>query len=115
MGVGQNSVAAATAVLGYDLATGQIWQQSSVDRALTKFGMAGSAAALDTKVSLYVDTTYIGEFYNSATGAVLIDQHGIPLDMNFVPAGAQIHIYVTDAPGTNPINIVLCWDEVEED
>lgn len=108
------SIAAASAGLNVDLFAGTIFQQSSVDRALTKIGVAGSAAALDTKVTLYVDTTYIGEFYNTATGAVLIDSAGIQLDYNFVPAGAQLHLYVTDAAATNPINVVLCWDEVEE-
>lgn len=111
MGVGQFSVAAATAVVGYDLASGQIWQQQAKNRALTGFAIKGSAAALDTKVDLFIDTVKIGEFYNTGTSMPNMDDV-IPLDMNFVPAGAQIHIYVTDAPGTNPINGILTWREM---
>lgn len=114
MGVGQNSVAAATAVVGYDLAGGTQWQQQSVDRALTGFALCGSAAAADTKISLYVDTVKIGEFYLITTGVPTMD-HLIPLDNNFVPAGAQIHVYVDDAPATNPVNVLLTWDEIEEE
>jgi hypothetical protein len=115
MGIGQNSVAAATAVVGYDLATGQMWQQSSVDRALTGFGMRGSAASGDTKVSIYVDTVKVAEFYNAyiATATIPNQDDIVSLDGNFVPSGGMIHIYVDDAPATNPINIILTWDEVE--
>lgn len=111
MGVGQFSVAAATAVVGQDLAKDTIWQQQAKNRALTGFGLKGSGAALDTKVSLFVDTVKIGEFYNTGAGMANMDDM-IPLDMNFVPAGAQIHIYVDDAPVTNPINGILTWREI---
>lgn len=114
MGVGQFSTAAATAALGYDLASGQIWQTSSNDRALNGFALKGSAAANDTKVDLYVDTVKIGEFYNTSTGFPNMDDV-IPLDGNFIPSGAQIHIYVTDAPATNPINGILVIEEVDMD
>ena len=114
MGVGQNSVAAATAVVGYDLSTNQIWQQSSTDRAITGFALKGSAAANDTKVSLYVDTVKIGEFYNTSTGFPNMDDL-IDIDDAYVPAGAQIHIYVDDAASTNPINLILTWDEVGDE
>lgn len=113
MGTGQNSVAAATAVVGYDLATGTIWQQSSVDRALTGFALKGSAAGGDTKVSVYIDTVKVAEAYNVTTGFPNNDDL-IQLDSNYVPAGAMIHIYVDDAPATNPINLIISWDEVED-
>ncbi len=114
MGVGQFSVAAATAVVGYDLATGTIWQQSSVDRALTGFGLKGSTAGADTKISLYIDTVKVGEFYNTTTGFPNKDDVQ-EMDSNFVPAGAQIHIYVDDAPATNAINGIITWDEVDDE
>lgn len=113
MGVGQNSVAAATAVLGYDLTTNQIWKTSSLDRALTGIALKGSAAANDTKVDVYVDSVKVGEFYNTSTGFPNMDDV-IPMDMNFVPAGANLSIIVTDAPSTNPINVIVTWEEVEE-
>lgn len=111
MGVGQTSVAAATAVVGYDLANGTQWQSQSTDRALTGFAIKGSAAANDTKVSLYVDTFKVGEFYNTNTGFPNQDDV-VELDMNYVPAGAQIHVYVDDAAATNPINILITWEQV---
>ncbi len=111
MGVGQASVPAATAVIGYDLATGQIWQQNAGgDRALTGFGVKGSAAAGDTKVSLFIDTVKIGEFFNVSTGFPNRDDT-VSIDA-YCPAGSQIHIYVDDAPATNPINTLLTWDDM---
>ena len=111
MGVGQFSIAAATAALGYDLANGQIWQNSSSDRAVMGFALKGSAAANDTKVDFYVDTVKIGEFYNTSTGFPNMDDV-VPLDGNYVPAGAQIHIYVTDAAATNPINGIVVFEDL---
>lgn len=108
MGVGQFSVAAATAVVGYDLAKDQIWQRSAIARALMGFGLKGSAAANDSKVSLYIDTVKIAEFYNTDTGFPNMD-NVIPLDGNYVPPGCDIHIYVDDAPATNPINGIIVW------
>lgn len=112
MGIGQNSVAAATAILGYDLARDQLWKTSSRNRALTGFGMRGSGAAADTKISIYVDSVKVGEAYNDTTGFPNMDSL-IPLDDNFVPAGANISIIVDDAPVTNPINIMLTWDDLD--
>lgn len=112
MGMGQTSVAAATAALGYDLATGQLWSVSGNDRVLTGFAITGSAAAGDTKVSLYVDQIKVGEFYNTTTGFPTRD-HFYMLDAG-VPAGSKISVIVDDAAATNPINIVLQWDDIEE-
>lgn len=111
MGVGQNSVAAATAVVGYDLAKDTIWQRSAQSRALNGFGIKGSAAANDTKISLYIDVVKIGEFYNTDTGFPNMDNL-IPLSGNYCPSGADIHVYVDDAPATNPVNIMISWQEL---
>lgn len=111
MGVGQTSVAAATAVVGYDLANGTNWQNQSKHRALTGFAIKGSAAAGDTKVDLLIDTVKVGEFYNISTGFPNMDDL-IPMDNLFIPAGAQVHVLVTDAPATNPINIMFVWEDV---
>lgn len=111
MGVGQASVAAATAIVNYDLASGTAWQNQSKDRALTGFGLMGSAAAGDTKVDLFIDTVKVGEYYNINTGFPNNDSL-IELDMLYVPAGAQIHVLVTDAPATNPINVMITWEDV---
>lgn len=110
MGMGQFSVAAATAALGYDCTTGQIWAVAGNNRVLTGFALTGSAAAGDAKVALYVDQVLIGEFYNTTTGFPTRD-HFYGLN-NFVPAGSKISIIVTDAAGTNPLNGVLQWSDV---
>lgn len=108
MGVGQVSVAAATAVVGYDLARDTTWQSSGRRRALSGLGLCGSAAGGDTKISLYIDTVRVGEFYNITTGLPTND-HIIVLDNYFVPPFATIHAIVDDAPATNPINLTLKW------
>jgi hypothetical protein len=109
MGIGVNSVAAATAVVGYDLASATIWQQTSSPRVLTGISLTGSAAAGDTKVDLFVDQVKIAEFFNSKTGFPNRDDVK-GLSGNYVPPGAQLHIFVTDAPATNPINVELLWE-----
>ena len=111
MGMGQASVAAATAILGYDLTTGNVWAIAGNDRALTGFAITGSAAAGDTKVAVYVDQVLVGEFYNTTTGFPTRD-HFYALDA-YVPSGSKISCIVTDAAATNPINIVLTWDDME--
>lgn len=110
MGLGQVSVAAASAVVGYDLTSGQLWAVQGRNRALTGFAMTGSAAAGDTKVSLYVDQVLVGEFYNTTTGFPTKD-HFYNLNA-FVPAGSKISIIVTDAANTNPINVVVQWTDL---
>ena len=104
--IGQVSVPYGTAIVGYDLFKDTIWQQAPYPRILSGVGCAGSAAALDAKISVYVGTVKVGEFYNSATGAVLVNQHMFAMSSE-IPAGDLIHAYVDDAPATNPLNVVV--------
>ena len=104
--IGQVSVAFGTATVGYDLFKDTIWQQAPYPRILSGVGCAGSAAALDTKVSIYVGTVKVGEFYNSAAGAVLVNQHMFAMNEE-VAAGDLIHAYVDDAAPANNINMVV--------
>jgi hypothetical protein len=104
--IGQVSVAAATAVVGYDLFRDQTWRVSARSRRLRGLAVAGSAAAGDTAVDLYVDQHWVGRFYNLATGWPTMD-HMVPLKGNYVPPGATVACIVADAPLTNPINIIL--------
>ena len=104
--IGQVSVAHGTAVVGYDLFKDTIWQQAPYPRILSGVGVAGSTAALDTKVSVYVGTVKVGEFYNSAAGAVLVNQHMFAMNEN-IAAGDLVHAYVDIQPTTNPINVVV--------
>lgn len=108
MGTGQASIAAATAVVGYDLCTGQLWQRSGRIRALTGISVCGSAAAADTKVILLIGTARIGEFFNTATGFPTKD-HRIEQAYLCIPAAEDLHLIVEDAPATNPVNVIVEW------
>lgn len=101
----QVSIAAAIAILGYDLLTGEPGRSSSRPRTLVAAGLTGSAAALDSKISLKVGSLEVGRMFNSNTGAPNKDamfRVGV-----LVPAGEEVHGEVTDAPVTNPLNLAL--------
>jgi len=104
--IGQVSIAAATAVLGYDMFRDQTWRVSAKPRRLYGLGIAGSAAAGDCAVDVYIDQYHVGRFYNLATGWPTKD-HIVPLKGNAVPPGATVACIVSVAPGTNPLNIIL--------
>ena len=110
MGVGQVSVAAATAIVGYDLFEGEWFQRMAEDRTITGIAIAGSANAGDTRLELMIETRKVGEYFNKATGFPLRDQHTIPIEED-VDEGEAIHCYVKVAPTTNPINVDLEWEE----
>jgi len=105
------SIAAASATAGTDLFKDERNNVSSRPRVVTGIAVAGSAAALDAKVSLYIERTYVGSFYNTATGSWNRDEI-VPLGNRYVPPGAKISCIVDTAPGTNPINIVLMGREM---
>ncbi len=105
--IGQVSVAAATAVVGYDMFRDQTWRVAARPRRLRGMAVAGSTAALDSAVDLFVDQFHVGRFYNSAPGFPLVDAHMIPLKGNLVPPGATVSAIVAIAPTTNPLNIIL--------
>lgn len=107
--LGQVSIAAASAVVGYDLASGTTWQNSTHPRQMVAVGLTGSAAALDTLVEVFVGDRRVGEIYNSATGAPARDNmFRMGVD---VPAGEDVHLFVRDAPATNPINAAIDFAE----
>lgn len=100
----QVRVAAATAVLGADLFTGQIWARTPQDRTLNEFGMVGSAVIGDSEVDLMIGEIRIGNFFNSTTGVIgprLDDM--IKLGNLFIPGGALLRCIVRDAATTNPL------------
>lgn len=103
--LGQVSIAAATAILGYDLCQNTPWQTSPRARRIVGIALTGSAAALDTHVKILVGTDQVGDAYNAATGAPTKD-HMFRIGA-LVPAGESVHAFVDDAPATNPINLVV--------
>jgi hypothetical protein len=106
------TVAAATAVVGYDIFTGQVWARSPEDRVLTGIGIKGSAAALDTEVEVFIDEVRVGNFYTSGAGVPNNDDL-LDIEDLGVPAGAQLRCIVRDAPATNPINVMCSLEELD--
>ena len=100
------SVAAATAVVGYDLLQDEYWQQQPYMRFLDGLALCGSAAAGDTEVEIFIGQIKTSVMFNSKTGFPDRDDI-IPSEPIRVPGGAQLHAYVTDAPATNPINLMM--------
>lgn len=104
--IGQTSIAAAVAVLGYDLAGSTTWRVAGNARVLNAIGLAGSAAALDSKVDVFIGSTKVGELFNSSLGAVQRNTDMFRVGQ-VVPGGTPITVIVTDAPATNPLNLVV--------
>mgnify|MGYP001608579721 CR=1 FL=1 len=105
------SIAAATAILGYDLFTGQVWARSPVDRTLEGLALKGSAAGGDTEVEFYIDEIRVADMFNNTTGFPNNDDL-LPLESLFIPEGALLRALVRDAPATNPINVLVAIEEV---
>jgi len=105
--IGQVSIAAATAVVGYDLFQNTTWQTSSKPRVLKAIAAAGSTAINDCEFDLFVENTLIGHFYNTRAGVLApLQEDIIPLGNRYVPAGSKISAIVTNAAVGNPINVI---------
>jgi hypothetical protein len=106
--IGQVSVAAATAVAGYDLFQNERWNVSSKRRVLRGIAAVGSAAINDCSFDLYVESAYIGRFYNTHAGVVApIQEDIIALGAIYVPPGSKVSAIVAVGATTNPINVIL--------
>lgn len=113
MAVWEVSIAAATAVVGYDLLTGLPMAKSSgASRALRSGGVAGSAAALDTAVDVMIGGVIVGKLHNVSTGMVQSDRDMTDFGDLYIPPGEALSLLVTDAPATNPINARLVVEEI---
>tara|TARA_Y100000310_G_C20673931_1_gene811784 strand:- start:2624 stop:2953 length:330 start_codon:yes stop_codon:yes gene_type:complete len=105
MGMVQTSVAAATAVVGYDLLVNTTYKSSNLPRRIIAVALAGSAAALDTEAQVMVGNTEVARIFNSATGAP--NRDSMFRVGAAVPANQEIMVRIVDAPATNPINLAL--------
>ncbi len=106
------SVAAATAVVGYDLLTAEPQARSPKNRALMSVAYTGSAVIGDTKIDMFIDEVRVGSFYNSALLTPQTDRDRQALEALFVPAGAQLRAIVTDAPASNPVYLQVGLQDV---
>lgn len=101
------SVLAATAALGYDLLTNRPdIQNSGQNRVLRAVGLTGSAAAGDSRVDIKVGNRTVVTMYNTALGFPTADAGKFPTSFN-VPPGSPVSAIVTDAPATNPLNLLV--------
>lgn len=102
----QATAAAATAVLNYDLMTGQTFRLAPFRRYIKRAGLAGSAAVGDTQVRLMAGQVELVLLNNTALGmpSALADMNEIG---GWVPAGVELRGIVVDAPATNPINLFI--------
>jgi len=99
------SVAAASAPIDTDILKDSEIRSKMAGRRIRKVGLAGSAAAGDTKVELKRGGTTIAILYNTSTGFPKHDDMFEPNEA--VPTGEELHAIVRDAPATNPINLTV--------
>ncbi|MBA7676431.1 hypothetical protein ES703_84672 [subsurface metagenome] len=106
--LGQVLVAAATAIVGYDLCQNETWNISSRRRVIQGIAFVGSAAINDTEIDLFVEDKKIGHFFNTRGGVLApLQEDAIPLGRIYVPPGSKIAAIVTVAPGTSPVILRL--------
>lgn len=94
-------VAAATAVLGYNVLQNRPDVQSAGrNRTLRGFALTGSAVIGDCSVDIKVGDRVVGTFYNSALLTPQRDRDIMPMSIH-VPAGTPVSVIVVDAPATS--------------
>jgi len=107
------AVAAATAIVGFDLFTGEVWARSPVDRILTGTGVTGSAVIGDSEVELFIDEVRVGSFFNNRL-LVPTQDEVVDLEDLFIPAGAELRSIVRDAPATSILYHTVVVEDAEE-
>lgn len=107
MALNMISVAAATAVVGYDLLTNRPDIANAPNRrTLRALALVGSAAAGDTVCEVKVGARVVATLYNTATGFPTNDAS--KFDTQYVvPGGSPVSVIVTDAPATNALNLLI--------
>lgn len=101
------SVAAATAVLGYDLLTNRPdITTGSGRRVLRAIGLTGSLAIGDASVDIKVGNVVVATLFNNALDFPTNDSSKF-VTSYLVPVGSPLSVVVTDAPATNPLNLLI--------
>ena len=105
----EKSVAAAVAIADYDFLANEDFQEKPYPRVITHIGLVGSAAELDTAVTIEVGGTKVGQLYNSQYSGGNV---GTPLYQGgnamkpcfiLVPSSTIVTAIVTDASDTNDV------------
>lgn len=102
------TIAAATAVLDYDLLQAKRTASAPNNRLLAAIALTGSAAIGDSGVDVFIDTVFIGRYYNDKTGFPNKDDMVDVGNLGW-PAGGRLAAVVIDAPATNPLNFRYDW------
>ena len=105
---------AATAVVGFNLMSGNRVQVSNRNRRVRRIGVVGSAVLQDAEVQLFYGSNFVGNFKPTTIGVVVpLDARDMMpvVDADFCPAGESLNLFISDAPATNPIVATL---EIEE-
>lgn len=97
--------AAATALVGVDLARNERRQVSSKPRVIRGIAVVGANAINEAAVDVYIEDFYVGRFRNTHSGVVgiLIPDDVKPIGNRYVPAGSKISLIVAIAPTVSPI------------
>lgn len=96
-------VAAAVAVVGFNLTQNQRWARSPVHRVLTGIGLTGSAVIGDTEADVFIDEVRVSGLFNSALLIPQVDRDIVPQPSLLIPAGAELQCVIVDAPTTSII------------
>ena len=99
------SVAAAVAILDYNLLQSSPHRQTTGDRTLRAVALTGSAAPGDSAVSILVNQTEVARIYNSKTG--FPNRDDLKAVGVRVPSNAEIAAIVVDAAATNPLTFMM--------
>jgi len=97
--------AAATALVGVDLARNERTQVSSRPRVMRGIAVVGGNAINEAAIDCYVENAYIGRFRNTHSGVVgiTIPDDVKPTGARAIPAGSKISLIVAVAPTVSPI------------
>jgi len=101
------SVAAATAVVGYDILQGRKWRRENFGRVMTGIGVGGSAAIGDCDAELFINGVNVGEFKNLVLGWTSKD-YILPCQIP-IPANALMEMKMTTGATTNPVNVLAIF------
>lgn len=105
------AVAAATAIVGYDMFTGEVWARAPQNRILTGIAVTGSAVIGDAEVEPHIDEVRVSNFFNSK---LLLPNNDdlMTLESLGVPAGAQLRCIVRDAPATSILYVMVSLEDI---
>lgn len=109
MSVVELSIAAAVAVLDFNLMQNSTYRQSARSRNLRAIALTGSAAAGDAAVAIKIGNVEVARKFNSATGFPTRD-HLVPVNRT-IPPNSEVGAIVVDAPATNPLNLIMVFDD----